>query len=211
MIQLLGSATIVASQLNSWTHADIINAAIAVVAMATLIGTMGMGRKQYRFAIKQINREERKKLYVPVLALMRAEWSRFDAKMLSTFLPSSNIPNLESEENLALLRAKIQSYEFEVEEDLLGSQKVRVEIDAWFKKLEICMKVFEEFQSENLKTNLLDRNADSEFRTKRETLFDNLRASSRDLEEGLEVIQDVIREEVGIASKSAWQKFRLYN
>lgn len=211
MNHFLTIASVITPQPNYWTHGDIINAAIAVAAIATLVGSVGMNRRQYRFAIKQINREEIKKLYVPMLAMMRAEWSKFDAKMLTTILPSSNMRFLETEDNLALLRAKIQSYEFEVEEDLLGSQALREAINDWFKRFVECTKAFEKFQGENLRASLLDTNAGSEFRYARDALLNDLRTRTSELEAGLENLKDLIREEVGLASSGVWKKFQHYN
>lgn len=199
--------TVFIPQLNSWSHGDKINAVIASVAVLTLLGTLWQSKKNADDTVRRINREARIKLYVPVLAMMQAEWSKFDAKMLSRALPDLNTPFLEADENLALLRAKIQSYEFGVEEDLLGSQKVSKAIDVWFKNLNACIELFAKFQSENSRTALLDQNASPELRVKREMLLEDLIAKSGNLQKDLAAILDLVRDEIGIARKNFLQIF----
>ena len=183
-------------QLDRFGYSDYISMALAIFAMVAIIGSVWISKRQINLAIRQINREERKKLYLPVLAMMAAEWAKFDQKMISVTVPGFGSSFLETDENLEALRAKVQNYEFEIEEELLGSKKVSNAVDFWFVELRRCMSLFEEFQSENLRTNLLPVDAGPEWKANRDQVYRSLIARSSALKSGLTSIINLVRDEI---------------
>lgn len=194
-------------QLDRLGYSDYISIALAIIALVAIIGSVWISKRQINLVIRQMNREERKKLYLPVLAMMAAEWAKFDHKMITGAIPDFSPSLLETDENLAALKAKIQNYEFEIEEDLLGSKRVSKAIDIWFEKLRTCMNLFEKYTSENLKANLLPVNAGPEWKAKRDLVYRDLIAQSSELKSGLKSIIDLVRDEIDMTKKRRWFEF----
>lgn len=194
-------------QLDRFGYSDYISMALAIIAVVAIIGSVWISKRQINLAIRQMNREERKKLYLPVLAMMAAEWAKFDHKMISVAIPDFSSSLLETDENLEALKARIQSYEFEIEEELLGSKKVSRAVDFWFSELRKCMTLFEEYQSENLKTNLLSVDAGPEWKANRDQVYRNLIAKSSALKSGLTSIINLVRDEIDMTKKRRARDF----
>lgn len=191
-------------QLDRFGYSDYISISLAIIAVIAIIGSVWISKRQMNLAIRQMNREERKKLYLPVLAMMAAEWAKFDHRMISVAIPNFSSELLETEENLEALKAKIQSYEFEMEEELVGSKKVSEAIDTWFEKLQTCVNLFEEYQSEHLKSNLLPANAGPEWKAKRDSVYRDLVAQSDELKSGVKSIVDLVRNEINMTKRRRW-------
>lgn len=167
--------TVVVPQLDRWSHGDIINATIAGIALLAFIlsyfqtffalltakrnyresmlqreQSARESLRNYHLMLVQMNRENRIKLYAPLLAWLRGGWYVFNEELISLYpelIGSNSMPRTHAE-NLDALQNRILTFEFETELDLLGTQEIRNEVEKWRDKYLVASQLLETLKRE---------------------------------------------------------------
>lgn len=140
-------------QLDRMGYADYISIAIAIIAVAAIIGSVVISNKQNALAVRQINREERIKIYAPMLALLGMEWVQFDWEIIHSLDPAAVPPFLVSQQDIDRLRSEVRGFETEAIEKFVGSPKIHDAVDGCMTFMNECFANYRELLEEERKAS----------------------------------------------------------
>ena len=94
-------------------------------------------KRTYELTLRQMNRANRVKLYIPLLAWMRGMWYDFDegVKSIPPRVEESHPIFQTHAENLVALNNLILTFEFEAEMDLVATSDIQEAVMAWKPKM----------------------------------------------------------------------------